>query len=494
MIDLRADEARRGAIPGIDRVMNRRQLLAAAGSSLFLPTALRAAPPIADDLAILRQALALHPGLHRYLSPRQVEAGLAKLGGEWSRTTTLATRYLALSRFLATIRCGHSYANFFNQKASVAAALFDQPTRLPFRFRWIDARMIVTADDSGTSALPRGSEILSVNGVAAKAMLAALMPYARADGHNDAKRIALLEVHGNENIEYFDVFQGLLFPPDDGVHHLDVRLPDGRRRRIVSAATSLAARRALQPAKRDIEWDWTMRPDGIAVLTMPGWAMYDSKWDWQAWLDERLTSLSGAKGLIIDLRDNEGGNDCGDMILARLAGRTLTFPQGHQRIRFRRTPATLDPYLDTWDNSFRTLGESATDLGDGWFSRPGPASDDSIPAKGPRLTLPVAALVGPTNSSATFQFAQRGQQTGLVHLIGAPTGGNRRGINGGCFFFVRLPDSGIEFDLPLVGYFPDTPQPDAGIMPDQLVRPTIADITAGRDPELAAAVAWCARS
>lgn len=94
-------------------------------------------------------------------------------------------------------------------------------------------------------------------------------------------------------------------------------------------------------------------------------------------------------------------------------------------------------------------------------------------------------LIDATNSSATFQFAQIVQQNKLGMLVGQPTGGSKRGINGGSFFFLRLPSSGIEMDLPLVGTFPATPQPDEGLTPDVLVTPTLDDIVKGTDPEMA---------
>ena len=96
-------------------------------------------------------------------------------------------------------------------------------------------------------------------------------------------------------------------------------------------------------------------------------------------------------------------------------------------------------------------------------------------------------LCDASNSSATFQFAQAVQQSGAATLLGETTGGNRRGINGGAFFFLRLPASGLEVDLPLIAGFPDTPQPDAGIEPDVAVPTTAGDIASGRDPQMAAA-------
>lgn len=479
-------------------MIDRRQMLAALGVTAAMPFAARAtevtsATDLRDDVAILREALKMHPGLYRYNTPDQIAARIEVLEPAFVAAPSREARYLILSRFLASIRCGHSYCNFFNQTKAVASALYDQPTRLPFHFRWVRGAMVVT--DYGGLDLPLGSQVLSVDGVRPGDMLAQLMPYARADGHNDAKRVSLLEVRGDDTIEFFDVFHGLVFgPPRGGLHRIIARRPDGRRIDIEVPAIDLAQRRT-QMVARDYRgdqpvWNWKIRADDIAILTMPSWALYDSKWDWRTWLDARLDSLSGAKGLIIDLRENEGGQQCGDAIFTRLADKPLPFSPTVEKIRFRRTNPAIDRYLDTWDNRFRTLGVGTRDLGDGWYASPHDGDTATIQSKGPRVTVPVATLVGPVNSSATFSFAFRAKSTGVIKLFGEPTGGNRRGINGGCFFFVRLPASGIEFDLPLIGYFSLMPEPDAGVVPDIAIAPLISDIAKRRDPALQQALLW----
>jgi hypothetical protein len=483
--------------------MNRRLFIgqACAGAVLPFATDVATAATVGDlkgDIAILREALTLHPGLYRYNTPSAIDRLLVRLANAFPAAPDLGARYALLSRFLAAIRCGHSYGNFYNQREDVANALFDRPTRLPFHFVWAGGAMVVTTDHSGANSLPPGSRIVRLNGSEPAALRAALMPYVRADGHNDFKRISLLEVQGIDQYETFDIFQGLMFPPTNGVHRIAAVLPDGRRLDLDLPAIDLTARRAAisRPQNRGDTplWSWTMRPDGIAVLTMPDWGTYNSKWNWRDWLETRLGSLAGAKGLIVDIRSNEGGEDCGDPILARLANADLREQGAQQRLRFQRTPVAIDRYLDTWDNSFRTLGVGARPLPGGFFERPGAEAILTIPAKSPRLTLPVAILTSAVNSSATFQFAARAQRHGLARLYGGSTGGNRRGINGGCFFFVRLPASGIEFDLPLVGYFPAGRPPDAGIVPDVAVARSVGDIADGRDPVLARAVIDLLRS
>ena len=91
-----------------------------------------------EDIPLLDEILrTLHPGLYRYQSPKAFEQSLGALENAWAAQPDLASRYLNLSRFLAKIKCGHSYANFFNQSKTVQSALFDRKTRLPFTFRWV---------------------------------------------------------------------------------------------------------------------------------------------------------------------------------------------------------------------------------------------------------------------------------------------------------------------------------------------------------------------
>ena len=120
---------------------------------------------------------------------------------------------------------------------------------------------------------------------------------------------------------------------------------------------------------------------------------------------------------------------------------------------------------------------------------------DKIPPRGRRYEERVAVLIGAANSSATFQFAQVVKENKLTTLVGQTTGGNQRGINGSAFFFVTLPNSRIEVDLPLVGKFVGEERPtgteipfrtirDAGIDPDVSVTPSVDDIARGLDSEL----------
>jgi hypothetical protein len=451
------------------------------------------------DAALLRQAYeALHPGLYRYNTPAQMEAHFARLRRDFGRDQTLAEAFIALSRLTAAVRCGHTYPNFYNQSRAVQQALFERRDKLPVHFRWIDGRMVVTRDLTPDGALPPGSEIVSIDGVRASDVLRTLLPYVRADGGNDDKRVALLQVQGQDKYETFDVYRALLYPQASDTFVLEVRRPgerDGRRVRV--AAHDFAQRQASRVASDESEdagWRFTIGADGIATLVMPGWALYNSDWDWKAFIARAFAEIAARRprALVIDLRGNEGGLDVGDEILPHLVERPLRLRTTPALVRYRKVPEALAPALDTWDASFRDWGDKALPHDARYFRLARDAQErdatrgTELRPRAPHFGGPVFVLVGADNSSATFGFAERVQQAGLARLVGQPTGGNRRGINGGAFFFLRLPRSGLEVDLPLIARFPGDQLPDGGLQPDILVRPSAEDIVQGRDAEMAA--------
>lgn len=462
-----------------------------------------AAADLRADLAVLRSAYeALHPGLYRYNSKQEIAARFDSVDRVFSSDRTLAHAFLTLTRLTASIQCGHSYPNFYNQTDPIAGALFEASDKVPFAFRWLGNRMVVTASDS-SSLLPRGTVIERINGVSTAAVLDSLMPYARADGHNDAKRVSYLEVQGDERYHAFDVLYPLLFRSRDSVYSLSVRRTGSTRVVAVRLKAFTAAerrafmKRVAPPASSDTsatapQWDFRMR-EGLGVLRMPTWALYDSKWPWQAYTDSLMQAITtrGLSDLVLDLRNNEGGVDAGNAIIAHLIDKPITLPKYVRHVRYRKIPADLRPVLATWDRSFDDWGEKAVGPVDSMFYRLVRYDDDTsggeiIQPKAPRYRGRVWVIVGAANSSATFQFALAMKQSKLGTLVGQPTGGNQRGINGGAFYFVRLPRTKLEVDLPLIAGFPTTARPDAGVVPDVSVGATAGQVAVGADVELAA--------
>jgi len=322
--------------------------------------------PAADlqsDLALLRRAFeSLHPGLHRYRSPAEIDAAFAALDREFARDRTLAEAYLGFARLTAYLQCGHTYPNFYNQSPAVTAALLEAP-RLPFEFRWLESRMVVTRSFATTPALRPGAEVLSIDGRPAGEILAALLPYSRADGANDAKRISNLEVQGRGRYEAFDVYFPLRFPrPASQPFELVVRRSPGAATEEVSVpGMAAAARPATEGAPRGATnpWQYLEPEPGVGLLRMPTWALYNSSWDWQGYLDGLCSAISRIGAL---------ATSCSTCARTR-AARTSGAPSSPTSSRRTCPPAG-------WSDARATAASRRTC---GPFSRPGtPASTTGV--------------------------------------------------------------------------------------------------------------------
>lgn len=443
------------------------------------------------DVALFARAYeTLHPGLYRYLTPAEWRAVRDRLEREAVSADHHGQYWLAFSRATAAVRCGHSYVSPFNMGKLWTGVMEARADRLPFHFRWIDRQMIVTKPLVEHPALVRGTRVSTLDGEADGSLLGRMLPLARADGGNDFKRVANMEVReGASRWEAFDVMWALERNPAPRSAKLLLEPPRGEAVLVDMPLLGLDSRGS---ATKDERRGWVHRHEGDAtILTMPDWTTYNTKWDWRGWLTGVIdeTIARGSKRLVVDLRGNEGGEDCGDLILARMIDAPLTEAGSVRRVRFRETPADMRPQLDTWDPSFHTLGKDATGPGaDGLYTLPARAADALAPAGGARLKAKLIVLIDSANSSATFQFAQKVRRNGLGLLLGEPTGGNQRGINGGAYFFLRLPESRLEVDLPLVGYFAAGSPPDAGLMPDVAVPTTRRTIALGEDPQMVRAL------
>lgn len=449
----------------------------------------------ADFVIFERLLKELHPGLYRYNTPAQLESNLSNLKAYWMQPRTTRDVFTSMSEFLATLKCGHTYTNFYNQSNSVKEVVYHNTPKLPFHFKWIGGKMVVTQDFSESDPMPAGTLVHNINGTSTSTIFDTLLKIARADGSNVAKRTAYLEVGGGDPYPAFDVYFPLYFPGRQDGFSLTVKIPDKVKpqSRFVKAITY--SERESQgggwkkPADPQAPW-WEMRkisPD-IALLKMDSWAMFNTKWDWRTFLNTEVDKLIDAKvgNLIVDVRTNEGGYSCGDVLLSRFTEKPIPLEPTQNLAKFDKVPADLRGYLDTWDDSFYDWTKRIVAKEDGMYRiRPNfGEAVTTIKPSGRTYRGKVYVLVGPVNSSATFLFASIIKQAKLGTLVGKPTGGNQRGINGSGFFFAKLPKSGIEFDIPILAQSPIAPKPDAGINPDVYVQTIVDDIAEGRDPEM----------
>lgn len=463
------------------------------------------------DLRILRQSLTtIHAGLYRYQSPEEFDRSFAELERKFRNGASQAEVFLAVSEFTAKIKCGHTFPSFWNNPNQTQRNLFSAKNLLPMNFRWLNGKMVVTRNDSESKTIARGEVIRTVNGINSQTILARLMKLVKGDGSNDSKRIAELQLQDLKDWEAFDIYFALTYRPTE-TYTLEIESLKGAVRTEKVTAIDYRQRRKNRAAntptvsKDGPEWQCDWIGSDTAKFKMPTWALYNSKWNWKAWLNARFIELreKNAKNLIIDVRGNAGGNECGDEIMRYLVPERVSFPSGKTYVRYQKIPDSLALYVSTWDRSFYDWTDSSkpatfvSQLNSNAFQIRGEDSVNAerggvIEPREPRFAGKVYVLVDAECSSATFQFAQQLRNYKVGTLVGQPTGGNRKGINGGAIFFTTLPNSQIEIDVPIIAYLPATEQPDAGLLPDVHIEPTRQDLAEGRDAVMEWVLSQCA--
>lgn len=456
------------------------------------------AEQVRRDMAILRRTMVeLHPGLYRYLAPAQFDSIFTDITRPLAAGATRGELYLAATRIAAAARCGHTWTNPLNQAPAVMEELFRRQDKLPLRLELVEDRFLVLA--SAVPEVHAGDELVAVQGISSAEIVREALPYLRADGASDGKRRAQLS-HGTEP-SAMDALFPLLHPPVGGRYELMVRARSAARAIALSVAATTTARRdstLVAQGNRLPATDWSFAITGdTAVMTLPTFVVRGAKTDWKAWLRDAFTQLDERRIplLVLDIRRNEGGDgEVVDSVLSYLVHESRAVPVSRPESAYERVPYVLARFLETWDfGFFDRTGKVVKTQGRNWQLSTAPAIPDTVRPAARRYRGTTVLLVGPENSSAGFLLARRAKESHVALVVGQPTGGNYRGLNGGELAWVTLPNSGVAVDIPLIAWMPATPQFDTPVIPDVVVPHPFEAVARGADVDREAVTALVRR-
>lgn len=345
--------------------------------------------------------------------------------------------YRVLARFLATLRDGHTrviappeLTNRFYSGAPLQTAL-------------VQGKVLVTAvSDPALTAqgVSAGAELLAINGRPTR---------------DYVKNVIEPHVFGftPQDRDHWRYDVDLLRGAVDEPLHLSFRLAKGKTVDAIVQRQKFDGYYGYFPKPKETA-RFAMLAGNIAYLKI-GEFMDDAG---VKALRENYAAIAGAKGFVIDLRDNPGGDD-------RNAGAILKILADKP---FLTNSWKTREYVAAHRSWNKTIGWRRADAG---YARPDPSL---------HLSVPVAVVIngGTYSSSEDFTVAFVSMQRGK--LVGETTGGS----TGNPVVF-KLPGGGMAFICTKDDGFPDGRVLEGvGIAPDIEVKPTIADIRAGRDPVL----------
>jgi hypothetical protein len=466
------------------------------------PTGGRACPLTAAeqraDAALLVDALAFaHVGLGRYEPPATFRARADSLLASIRAPADCLAFFGRVAAFNARLRSGHLYTIAHGSTSARVRAL----PRVPMELRALGRRLYVWRDLS-SSGIARGSEVLALNGRAAADVMARVWPAIPTDGFIETRQPHLLNVLDRPDFEGFDLYYALQVerPRRFRVTVRDART--GQVRTVDAAGITHAekleaiARVSGRPVGPPDAPGYELRPaDDIAVLRIPrAYAVRDGEFDLETLLGRLAAELHVRKigHLVVDLRGNTGGLDAlGALLYGHLTDRPFRFYRAlyYRRLDFGRfEPAVLPDERGGVDPEHPERYDAVPDSAGGGYWRKAGTYDllDTVPAfrytRTPFLG-PVYVLVDGGAFSAGAQAATWLFDTRRALLVGEEAGGDYAGPDGGATMPIVLPHAQLHVRIPMIRSL-QTGQPWApgrGVRPHVVVRPTIADLLAGRD-------------
>lgn len=454
-----------------------------------------------QDLAVLQSAWTnLHPGLYRYNTPEQIQGYFNELRTKCTGSLDERTFYLLLSQLAQKIKCGHTYLNPLNLDSSTKSRLLPKSI-IPLFFQIVsNNKIIVTHNLSDNNSIKRGDEIVAINGIPSHKIIDSLLTVSRSDGRNSVgKKLNNINETPDEADAYslFDIYFPLFFPSNSETFKLTLKNTSNNSTTLnIVKAISFEKRIATyersfgQIPVGEKTWDYKIVNSHTAYMKFGTFSFWNSDFRETKFVDSIFNDLAkrpAIKNLIIDIRNNEGGDNTGDYILSYITSKKMGCDDPDRVCyRYLSIPDSLLKHLSTWDNSFKKPKDptkfEVNEIGLYELKSSGQPCDYINPKpngfKGTNYLLTNAK-----NSSAGYEMARNFSVAKLGKIIGEATGGSQQGINGGEFFFLTLPYSKFEIDLPLI-YSYHANKDDKGITPDYDIRIIQKDISNNIDTQL----------
>ena len=426
-----------------------------------------------EDLSSMLETFEqVHPDLYAGSSRQTFDLAVGKLQERFAQPRTLRQAHLDLAELVALLGDAHTYLSLPDRWRDER-----EGARFPLRLQRQGERLLVAARAPHLDSVELGDELLEIDGRPVSELWADAIR--RTSGPTDYRR-SRVEAS-------FETWLWLLEIEPPFELRL-VRADSGEAYGVVTGAAETESATGVSASSYELRWP----ADGVALIDYRS-MRNDDDMSFEQFLRRSFTEIDekGALGLIVDLRQNGGGNSSiGEQLLSyisdkpyRLASQKL-YRASRQHLAF--TKRRLVPTGLRWlplqylDSSMRRVRAA----GIGGMVTLGGLELETPPENPLRFSGPVCVLIGGRTFSSATMLADAIRTFDLATVVGEETGGEANHF--GEIYLFRLPNSRLRVSVSssrFLGAAGDESQ-RGGVQPHIVVETTAEDVRAGRDPVL----------
>jgi len=451
----------------------------------FNPEKLRA------DFRIARQVLEEgHSGINRYTPREELDRLFDRAEKSLTKPLSMLEFYRVLAPVVAAIKCGHT-------EVSLPRGFMKTYTGnngiLPFEVRVLEGKVYVWRDFSGGRASLAGMEIRSLNGVLASKIVERMLAATSGDGDIQTNR--MWRISGWTFPSQLLALIGMFGP-------YDVALWDSKEKREIKVHLEGADMARLQEAARakfpqdqqpKTAGEFSFFDEGtigiMKIHEFGGFVDAERKKTLKEFYQESFAAMirKGTKTLVLDLRNNGGGEDeLGKLLLSYILDKPFEY---YDKLVVNAREFTFQKYTEK--ELPKVPADAVERQPNGEYRAVNHPNLGIQQPSTPTFTGKVLILINGGCFSTTAEFLSQAHYHRRATFIGEESGGGYYGNTSGAVPAVILPNTKLIVYVPLVTYYMAVNGYKAaahGVFPDHPIHYTIEELLEGKDKELALAL------
>jgi C-terminal processing protease CtpA/Prc len=433
---------------------------------------------VKEDFQILKKSiLKYHPDINLYTSKTEFDSLLNQVENSLDQTSILDF-YRKMSVVVSNIRNRHTKLSL---PTEIKQFLGKEAKRIPFKLFYRNDSLYVIQDASKEYMIREGSVITSINGVSDDELINTMVSVQSSDGFN--KNLPIWTVTENFTTNYAISFGT---PSSFNIEYIDQEKNNRQIEIEAIPRSEFSSKRYQSKGNNESKYEFKL-VDEIGILTIRTFTIEDEKKFLRFLRDvfKQLNTLDISK-LIIDVRGNLGGYpEFSDELLSYLIKEKI-YPYRKQFALIKKLSEAEHFLRNDVFEYFHN--ERFSTVNDTLFVRN--ARKHTIKPKRNNYSGKLFFLIDEKCASTTSSMLGQAKTHLDAEFVGTETGGNPVTVVANYTVTQILPNSKIEFKLPLIKSeknvsFSNTGR---GLMPSIEVKPSVHDILNDKDVVLKKAI------